>query len=70
MPASLPDCPFGLMWVAVPCCELDIEFLVPAEEEAVDGVCEVDQCLVPKFLHVLESGVFVDFFARPDCNCV
>ena len=60
LPASLFDCPFGLMWVAVPCCETDIEFLVPAEKEAVDGVCEVDQCLVADMLHVLESGVFVE----------
>ena len=44
----------------VPCYDADIEFLVPAEKEGVDGVCEVDQCLVPDMLHVLESGVFVE----------
>ena len=58
--ASLPDCAFGLMWVAVPCCGTDIVFLVPAEKEAVDGVCEVDQCLVSDMLHVLEFGFFFE----------
>ena len=46
--------------MAVPCCDTDIESLVPAEEEAVDDVCEVEQSLLPEMLHVLESGVFVE----------
>ena len=48
------------MWVAVPCCETDIGFLSPTEEEAVDGVCDVEQSEVPEMLPVLESGILVE----------
>ena len=32
----------------------------PTEEEAVDGVCDVEQSEVPEMLPVLESGIFVE----------
>ena len=50
MPASLPDCPSGFMWVAVP----------HSEKASVAGVCEMEQSDVPEMLPVLESGVFVE----------
>ena len=60
LPASLPDCPSGFIWVAVPCHDTDMDFLIPAEEGAVDDVWEVEQFLVPEILDALESGVFVE----------
>ena len=60
LPALLPDSPSGFMWVAVPCLDTDMDFLIPAEEGAVEDVCEVKQFLVPEILDELESGVFVE----------
>ena len=52
--------------MVLPCTQV----LSPAEEEVVDGVCEVEQSEVPEMLALLGSGVFVEPLPDQICDCL
>ena len=59
LPAAVPECPVGFMWVAVRCYGGDSGFLQSDDEQGIGGACEMDLCDMPGSLPVLESGDFV-----------
>ena len=60
LPAALPECPPGFMWVAAPCYGGDTGSLAVAAEQAYVGVCDPVLADVAESLPVLECGVFVE----------
>ena len=60
LPAVMPECPSGFMWLARPCCEIDAGCVSSFAEQTYVEVCDPVLADVAESLPVLECGVFVE----------